>query len=68
MTPMRAIREKCIDCCCGFVSEVKRCTCSDCPLYNFRLGKNPNIKRKYTEEQRQQMAARLAKIRPENRA
>lgn len=58
MTPMKAIRLKCLDCCCGSANEVKLCTCADCPLYDFRLGKNPNIRREYTEEQRAAMAER----------
>ena len=43
MTPLKAIREKCIDC-CGSANEVPFCPCTDCTLYPFRLGKNPNIK------------------------
>lgn len=46
MTPVRAIRAKCLDCCCGQMQEVRLCPCSDCPLYPFRMGKNPNRKRK----------------------
>jgi len=44
MTPLKAIRLKCLDCCCGSRYEVKLCTCLDCTLYPFRFGKNPNIK------------------------
>lgn len=64
MTPIKAIRAKCLDCCCGSQTEVKLCTCTDCSLYPFRLGHNPNIKREYTEEQRRAAAERLAKNRP----
>jgi hypothetical protein len=46
MTPVKAIRAKCIDCCCGQVYEVKRCSCPDCPLYPFRMGHNPNYPKK----------------------
>ena len=42
MTPVRAIRAKCLDCCAGSAHEVKLCTCPSCSLYPFRLGKNPN--------------------------
>lgn len=38
LTPMQAIRKKCLDCCCGSRAEVKRCPCVDCPLYYFRNG------------------------------
>lgn len=42
MTPLKAIRAKCLDCRCGNSAEVRRCPCSGCSLYVFRLGKNPN--------------------------
>lgn len=41
LTPIKAIRAKCIDCCCGQRLEVKLCTCPDCPLYPYRLGHRP---------------------------
>lgn len=44
MTPIKAIRAKCLDCCCGQVNEVKMCPCSDCSLYPYRFGKNPKLK------------------------
>lgn len=37
-TPLKAIRAKCIDCCCGSRKEVEACELSKCPLYEFRLG------------------------------
>ena len=42
MTPLQAIRIKCLDCCCQVKSQVKHCPLDNCPLYPFRLGKNPN--------------------------
>lgn len=42
MTPMKAIRAKCLDCCCGQVNEVRHCPVNACTLYPFRFGKNPN--------------------------
>ena len=59
MTPMKAIRAKCLDCCCGQYKEVELCPCSDCPLYPYRFGKNPNIK--LSDEQRAARAAQLKK-------
>ena len=44
-TPVKAIRAKCLDCCCWQVKEVRLCTMTDCPLYPFRMGKNPNRRR-----------------------
>ena len=40
-TPLRAIRLKCLDCCCGSVMEVRLCTATDCPLHGYRKGHKP---------------------------
>ena len=64
LTPIKAIRAKCIDCCCGQKNEVKLCTVTDCSLYPYRLGHNPNRKpRQLSDEQRAAMAERLANAR-----
>lgn len=68
VTPMKAIREKCLDCSCGSSEEVKNCFAKKCPLYQFRFGykldENGNRrKRDLTDEQRQEMAERLKKVR-----
>jgi hypothetical protein len=42
ITPIKAIRTKCIDCQGGSPLSVRRCEATDCPLFKFRLGKNPN--------------------------
>lgn len=42
LTPMKAIRAKCLDCCCGQPSEVRKCPATDCPLFRYRFGKNPS--------------------------
>lgn len=41
MTPLKAIRLKCLDCCCGQAIEVKLCPSKNCPLYSYRMGHNP---------------------------
>ena len=46
LTPIKAIRAKCLDCCCWQSNEVKLCTVTDCALYPYRLGHNPYITRK----------------------
>lgn len=69
VTRSKAIRLKCLDCCCGQYTEVKLCPCKDCPLWCYRLGyevdENDNrVKtRELTEEQREVMAERLHKSR-----
>lgn len=63
ISPMKAIRLKCLDCCCGSANEVKLCTVTRCPLYPFREGHNPYTKkREYTEEQREAQRARMAEL------
>lgn len=42
LSPLKAIRAKCLDCCAKNSAEVKRCEIEDCPLWQFRFGKNPN--------------------------
>lgn len=52
--PVKAIREKCLDCSCGQIKEIRLCPVTNCALYPFRFGKNPyRIQRKLTEKQKQ---------------
>lgn len=44
-TPTRAIRQKCLECAGDQQSEVRLCHMDDCPLWPFRMGKNPNASR-----------------------
>ena len=37
----KAIRAKCLDCCCGSAPEVRKCTAVRCALWPFRMGRNP---------------------------
>lgn len=60
MTPLQAIRKKCLDCSCENAKEVRLCPVKDCPLYEFRLGKNPNYSEQYREEARKRMKNRLS--------
>lgn len=38
LTPLQAIRKKCIECCAGVLSEVKLCKAQKCPLFEFKSG------------------------------
>ena len=58
-SPLKAIRQNCIECCGGSKHEVKLCTIITCPLYDFRFGKNPYNKRTLSEEQREAARVRL---------
>lgn len=41
LTPMRAIRAKCLECSNGQVKEVRLCPIKRCALYEYRLGHRP---------------------------
>lgn len=62
LSPIKAIRSKCVDCTCGHTKEIKECVITKCPLHPFRMGKNPfSAKRdkEYTEEEREAIKIRL---------
>lgn len=44
MTPIKSIRAHCLECSGQSPKEVKECTITNCALYPYRLGKNPNRK------------------------
>lgn len=58
---LKIIREKCLDCCVQQYSEVQLCQCTSCPLWPYRMGKNPFHGRKMTDEQKQAATQRLKK-------
>lgn len=58
--PVKVIREKCLDCCCGNAKEVKLCTVEECPLHPFRFGRNPyRSRREMTSEEKKKHIANL---------
>jgi hypothetical protein len=44
LTPIKAIRSKCMQCSNFQHSEVARCEIIDCALWVYRFGKNPDRK------------------------
>lgn len=42
LTPVRAIRKKCLDCCCDSPKEVRLCRSNGCAIYPWRMGVRPN--------------------------
>ena len=44
LTPIKAIRAKCLDCMGGSPKRVKECEGGGCPLHVYRFGKNPKRK------------------------
>ena len=62
--PVKAIRAFCLECSCGSTAEVKECPRSVCPLYPFRMGKNPyRQRREISEEEKRVLADRLREAR-----
>src|SRR6476469_10033616 len=58
--PLKAIRERCFDCCCGNAAEVRKCVAIDCPSWPFRMGTNPfRKKRELTAQQKRERKVRL---------
>ncbi len=67
--PLKAIRRKCLDCCCGSRSEVRACELINCSLHPLRFGTNPHRKtREYSPEQHAELARRLPSSRRRERA
>lgn len=50
LTPIKAIRAKCLECCNGQVKEVRFCPIKRCALYEYRLGHRPKDEEVITEE------------------
>lgn len=42
LTPLKAIRAKCLDCVCWQPKEVRLCSHTECALFGYRFGKNPS--------------------------
>ena len=42
LSPIKSIRKYCLGCGNGSPKEVKLCPISECELFQYRLGKNPN--------------------------
>jgi hypothetical protein len=55
ITPMKAIRKKCLDCSGGSAREVSLCPITTCPIYSYRYGKRPETVIKHQERQKEQV-------------
>ena len=64
-SPAKAIREFCIECMGGrgsgqnYTRLIEECVSTNCPLYDFRFGKNPHHTQNLTAEQRKERRDRL---------
>ena len=50
LTPVKAIRAKCLDCCCWQTVEVRLCSSETCSLHPYRTGKRPKKNKGTTED------------------
>lgn len=53
MSPLKALRARCIDCCAAQPGEVRLCTAVACPSWPFRMGSNP-WRKEASDAQREQ--------------
>ena len=68
LRPLKAIRMKRLDCCCGSSQQVKACGIVDCTLWPYRLCRKLNrTSRVLTDEQRERLRKARAKA-AQNRA
>ena len=63
-SPLKAIRETCVQCMGGresegYVKRISECVSADCPIYEFRFGKNPYHIQNLSLEQRNERRERL---------
>jgi|SRR6516165_1495027 hypothetical protein len=67
MSPLEAIRARCLDCCAGSPREVGKCMALRCPSWPFRMGNHPYRKRP-SDEQRQAMRERGRRLAKTNKS
>ncbi len=57
-TLLKTIHQKCMDCSAYQIKKIELCPSSDCPLWPFRMGKDPfKTPRIMSEKQKQVLAA-----------
>jgi hypothetical protein len=67
MSPLRALRLHCLDCCAGSAQEVAKCMALRCPSWPFRMGINPYRERP-SDEQREAMRERGRRLAKANKS
>ena len=62
-SPIKAIKQFCQECLgvTRTAEQVRNCPAEDCPLYQFRMGKNP-YRKPISEEKREEMRQRALKM------
>jgi hypothetical protein len=52
LTPIKAIRAKCMDCTCNQPKEIRECTVTRCALWPYRMGRRPKAEELIILEQK----------------
>ena len=52
LTPLKAIRAKCLDCSGGNGKEVRECRIISCSLHPYRIGKRPATVARHAEKKK----------------
>jgi len=61
LTPIKAIRAKCMDCTCHQPKQIRECTIIKCALWPYRMGRRPSEQdREVYERQEESCAATVA--------
>lgn len=61
---LKIIKSKCLDCTCNQITEVRLCPNNNCPLWPFRMAKDPYRTPKIlSEAQKENLAAGRQKLR-----
>ena len=61
LTPLQAIRKKCLDCTGDNLEEIRKCPIEECPLYMYRSAKLEQDKEKTKERMAKARANRKIK-------
>lgn len=62
LTPMRAIRQKCLECAAGSTKEVRMCPIKKCALYVYRNGHRPKGEEDTAEDVPEEKSADTAEV------
>lgn len=64
ISPTKACRWKCLECCNFSPNDVRECRIQDCALWPFRFGKDPGRKKvKFSEDRKKKLAKVLSRAR-----
>jgi hypothetical protein len=67
MSPLQALRARCLDCCGGSAQEVAKCMALRCPSWPYRMGTNPH-RQPPSDEQRRAMRERGRRLAMANKS